>query len=102
MRFTEKTIITTQPRSQTVDAPIDVLFECAATADPSHSSRLTYVWERNGIPITDNNPRYVVDRATHRLTIKQTEGNDTSEYRCVVSSDIDRVEASAMLTVRGA
>ncbi len=99
----EKTQIVTQLQSQIVDAPEGVSFACAATTDPAHSSRLTYVWERNGVPVTNEQDKhYSMDPVTHMLHISETKGNDTAEYRCVVSSDVDQAEASAMLTVRGA
>ena len=95
-------MISVPPESAVINATTDFVFKCAATTDSRHLSQLKIVWEKDGEPIVidKQTSKYFIDE-DNSLHIRQAAGIDTGDYTCVASTDIDRVEETANLIVRG-
>lgn len=90
----KRTRITNAPQNIDMIAGGNAMFNCSANNDDS----LNFKWLKDGLPIQSED-RF--NFSQNLLIINKVMKEDSGNYTCMVESDLDWDEASAMLFVRG-
>ncbi|CAL8280370.1 unnamed protein product [Boreogadus saida] len=96
----EPTRIVARPRDQQVVLGSAARFTCRAECDRSLAHSFTVGWVKDGwLEIHPEDPRYQVDDGGGVLLIPSVNASDQGQYTCTARTHMDRVAASALLTV---
>ncbi|XP_071147603.1 neuroglian-like isoform X2 [Mytilus edulis] len=94
------TRIEQRPKDLEVFAGTDAKFTCSGTTDFEEVSKLRVYWMKDRKEITQSNQRMTTNVQDNSLTISGTISRDSGFYTCVITNELDKQEASAILTVK--
>ena len=97
--LTEKTTITTPPSDQSVTKGQTATFPIGIHVDPEEKQHLKVKWFKDDQEIVMG-PKYSMGD-DHSLIIHDSAVADTGNYKCKVDTELDSIEASAKLVVKG-